>query len=86
MRKQQLPVELNPSGVQDLIKNFFICFSAKQIEETLFEMLQDSITNPDCPTEAEANYARCFAYREVSKLLCELEKFKPLNHATSCKN
>lgn len=62
----------------ELIEEFFYeNGTANQINEILWDMFAESISNPNAPTDAKENAKRSYLYKQLTELLIVLEPKNP---------
>ena len=77
LNSTSIQVTADPEAVQSLINEFFLYNgSSEEVENILWEMFRDSISNPELTTGPNENSNRAFLYRALSGLVRELEKYK----------
>lgn len=61
----------------ELIEDFFRnCGDSQSINETLWEMFQGSISNPELPTEASQNGQFAYLYKRLTEFFVAIEPSK----------
>ena len=74
----KLSLQTSDSNRQsEAIENFFnLCGEYSNIEPILWDMLSESMTNPDAPTDAKENDRRMFLHRRLLEFLRAVEPGK----------
>lgn len=60
--------------VQNLFQN---CGDAAGINETLWDMFQGSISNPELPSDVHENAERAYLYKRLTEFFTAIEPVKP---------